>query len=88
MQAIPHRTRIRAMLLRLAFALAAATALAACQSVADIPLVDGRPNPEPVPGYRVVCDTSVVGYPFNKAHSACRGEVAAPTGRAVIRAKG
>ena len=75
-------------LLRLASWLSLAAALAACSSTADMPLVDGRPNPQPVPGYRVVCETSVVGDPFNKGSATCRQEIAPATDRVVIRAKG
>lgn len=89
---IPERrmTRLR----RLAAAAALASATSGCLSPpmtdAPIPTVDNSPNPAPVRGYRVRCETVPdLFYPVNGVFSTgCQQILPASGGRVVVRAKG
>lgn len=72
--------------LRLAVLAAALSCLAGCagppMSDLPIPVVNDGPNPSPVPGYRVVCQ-STPGFPGTYT-TGCRQEL----GPAVVRTRG
>lgn len=91
MRTAPTRSNLAG---RLVLVAALGAAVAGCLPVHSsaelIPLRDGRPNPEPVAGYRVVCETrpSPADIFFANYWSGCQQVIEPARRKVVVRAKG